>query len=146
KCTELGVAKIIPVIAERTEPHLASAAVKRTERWKRIAHSASEQSRRVSPPEVTQPMRLDELVSVTRGARIVLSEVESERGLKNVLPKDLGPLTLAFGPEGGWKNEELERFSSSGWISASLGPTILRTETAVIAAVAITTSVLNHRE
>ena len=146
KCTELGVAKIVPLIAARTEPHLASAAMRRSERWKRIAHSASEQSRRVSPPEVTQPVRSDELFRATRGARVVLSEIESERSLKDVVPENAGPLALAFGPEGGWKNEELERFDSQGWVSASLGRTILRAETAVVAAVAIATSVMSSRE
>ena len=51
KCTELGVARIVPVIASRTETHLATAAVKRAERWRRIALQASEQSRRISPPK-----------------------------------------------------------------------------------------------
>ena len=144
KCTELGVAKIIPVMAARTEPHLASAAGKRTERWKRLAHVASEQSRRVIPPEIFEPVRVDELLLGSSGVRIVLSEIEDELMLKDAIPQHVASLALAFGPEGGWKQEELDAFQSAGWISASLGPTILRAETAAIAAVVIATSVL-HR-
>jgi len=65
--------------------------------------------------------------------------------LKDALPQDAASLALAFGPEGGWKQEELDAFQSAGWILASLGPTILRAETAAIAAVVIATSVL-HRQ
>jgi hypothetical protein len=60
KCAELGVTRIIPVIAERTEKYLAAAAIKRVERWRRIAAQASEQSRRVSPPEISSPVKLAE--------------------------------------------------------------------------------------
>ena len=142
KCTELGVARIVPLIAARTESHLASAAGKRVERWRRIAKQASEQSRRVSPPEIQTSIKFkDFLASATKGSRIVLSEVEQEIVLKDaIVPK--GTLTLAFGPEGGWKEQELTAFATAGWKSASLGPTILRAETAVIAAVAVTASML----
>src|ERR1700680_3355376 len=58
KCTELGAARIIPVIARRTETHLATAARKRVERWRRIALQAAEQSRRTSPPDISQPFKL----------------------------------------------------------------------------------------
>lgn len=142
KCTELGVARIIPVIAARTELHLASAASKRGERWKRIAQAASEQSRRVSPPEISQPVKLKELISSPAGQKIVLSETEDAVLLKEAIPPSASSLTLAFGPEGGWKQEELEAFRTAGWTAASLGPTILRAETAAIAAVAIASSVL----
>ena len=142
KCTELGVARIVPLIAARTESHLASAAGKRLERWKRIAKQASEQSRRVSQPEIQDPIKFkDFLTSATKGSRIVLSEVEQEIALKDaIVPVE--SLTLAFGPEGGWKEQELAAFASAGWKSASLGPTILRAETAVIAAVAVAASML----
>jgi hypothetical protein len=62
KCTELNVTTIVPVIARRTEKHLAIAAEKRVERWRRIAREASEQSRRTSPPEITDPFKLGELL------------------------------------------------------------------------------------
>jgi 16S rRNA (uracil1498-N3)-methyltransferase len=142
KCTELGVARIIPAIAGRTEPHLAVAASKRVERWRRIAHQAAEQSRRVSAPDISAPLKFDDLVTMTADFRIVLGEAEEELSLKDAVRQDAGNVLLAFGPEGGWKPQELAAFREAGWMSASLGSTILRTETAIIAAVAITASVL----
>src|SRR6266705_4722987 len=64
KCTELGATRIVPVIASRTETHLAAAAPKRTERWQRIALQASEQSRRNSPPQIDQPVKLTAVVAL----------------------------------------------------------------------------------
>src|SRR5437868_2867074 len=64
KCTELGVSRIVPVIASRTEAHLAAAAPKRFERWQRIALQASEQSRRDSPPQIDQPVKLTAAVAL----------------------------------------------------------------------------------
>jgi 16S rRNA (uracil1498-N3)-methyltransferase len=142
KCTELGVARIVPVIAGRTESHLAKAAAKRRGRWQRIARQAAEQSRRTSPPEISAPVKFDELVAMPADGRIVLAEVEEELLLKNALSESHGSLLLAFGPEGGWKPQELAAFRSAGWTAASLGDPILRAETAVIAAVAITASIL----
>jgi 16S rRNA (uracil1498-N3)-methyltransferase len=141
KCVELGVARIIPVIAARTDSHLSSAAPKRVERWARIAKQASEQSRRSSAPEIPSPLRLSQLLAETQGTRVVFSEVEEQTALTDAIPNPVDAVTLAFGPEGGWKEEELARFKAAGWVSASLGPTILRAETAVIAAVAICHSI-----
>ncbi len=63
KCSEIGVARIIPIVARRTDTHLAAAAGKRHERWMRIARQAAEQSRRASPPEILAPIKLKELGS-----------------------------------------------------------------------------------
>ena len=143
KCTELGVARIVPVIARRSEAHLASAAAKRVERWRRIVLQAAEQSRRSLVPEVFQPLKLKEALMLPGGMRIVLSEFETEVKLKDLLqsPSD-GEVAIALGPEGGWTNEELTVFREAGWISASVGSTILRTETAAIAAMAVVQSEL----
>ncbi len=140
KCTELGVARIVPVVARRTDAHLASAAAKRVERWRKIALQAAEQSRRESPPEIDAPVKLPEAVSLPGGLRIVLSESEQESQLRDVIVPDAAQILLAIGPEGGWTEDELQLFHQAGWISASLGPTILRAETAAIAATAITMS------
>jgi len=142
KCTELGVARIVPLIAARTETHLASAAGKRVERWRRIAKQASEQSRRASPLQISDAIRFKNFIATAANSgRIVLSEVEDEIALKDaIIPGE--SLTLAFGPEGGWKEQELSAFANAGWKSATLGPTILRAETAVIAAVAVAASIL----
>jgi 16S rRNA (uracil1498-N3)-methyltransferase len=138
KCTELGVARIVPVIAQRTETHLASAAIKRVERWQRIAHQASEQSRRASVPEIVPPTKLKDAITASTGTRIVLSELEEQGRLRDLISEDASvELTLAFGPEGGWTDPELALFREAGWKSATLGNTILRAETAIIAAVAI---------
>jgi 16S rRNA (uracil1498-N3)-methyltransferase len=142
KCVELGVARIVPVMAGRTESHLAVAAAKRVERWRRIARQAAEQSRRVSPPEISDPVKFEGLVTMAADARVVLAEAEEQRLLKDAVRPDAGTVLLAFGPEGGWKTQELEAFRDAGWTAASLGDTILRAETAAIAAVAITASIL----
>lgn len=140
KCVELGVSRIIPVAAQRTDAHLVKAAPKRVERWQRIALQASEQSRRTAPPEVSQPQPLPVAVNAARHTRIVLAESEEQMMLKDALqgPGAAGEITLACGPEGGWTESELKSFRQADWIAASLGSTILRAETAVIASVAIT--------
>jgi 16S rRNA (uracil1498-N3)-methyltransferase len=139
KCVELGASRIVPAVAQRTESHLAKAAAKRVERWQRIALQAAEQSRRASTPEISQPVALHAAVTTAAGTRIVLGESEEQMTLKEALQAcAAGEVTLAFGPEGGWTETELKSFAGAGWITASLGSTILRAETAVIAAVAIT--------
>ena len=137
KLTELGVSRVIPMIAQRTEEHLAKASVKRVERWRKIARESSQQARRVAPPEIDDPASLKKVITVAEGSRILLSETEHDISLKTALAENPLPITLAFGPEGGWSETELELFHSSGWKTASLGHTILRAETAAIAAVAV---------
>jgi len=139
KCTELNVTSIVPVIARRTEKHLAAAAEKRVERWRRIAREASQQSRGVTAPVIEDPVKLAEAINTTAELRIVLAETEKETQLSDVLRdrQEATSVALAIGPEGGWTEEELQRFEKAGWISASLGATILRAETAAIAALAI---------
>jgi 16S rRNA (uracil1498-N3)-methyltransferase len=144
KCAELGAARIVPVIARRTDAHLASSAAKRAERWRRVALQAAEQSRRASPPEIGAPIKVQDAVNLATGAlRIVLAESEKRSLLRDVLASHPErPTLLAIGPEGGWADDELQLFQNAGWISASLGSTILRAETAAIAAAAITISEL----
>jgi len=145
KCTELGVARIVPLIARRTDVHLASASAKRAERWRRIALQAAEQSRRAAAPEVDDPLRLQEAVELSADLRVVLAESETQTQLRDVLSLAAGAkkVLLAVGPEGGWADEELALFHGRGWLSASLGATILRAETAAIAATAILISGLS---
>lgn len=143
KCVELGATRIVPLLAQRTESHLAKAADKRVERWRRLALQASEQSRRTSAPEISQPLTLQAALVASHGTRIVLAESEVHVMLRDVLQANpAAEITLAFGPEGGWTESELKLFKQAGWIAASLGSTILRAETAVIAAVAITVAEL----
>ena len=139
KCTELGVGRIVPVIAHRTGVHLAKAAGKRVERWQRIARQASEQARRRTAPAIDSPAKLKDAVLEVAPTRLLLAESEHRLTLKDALqshsPDD--ELLLALGPEGGWTNDELAAFSQAGWTAASLGGTILRAETAAIAATAV---------
>ena len=137
KASELGVARIVPLIARRTDSYLASAAAKRVERWRRIAREAAQQSRRAALPEITAPARLQDVIELAADRRLVLSEAEDEVSLKQAVSGVSGSLALAIGPEGGWTGEEEGEFREHGWIAASLGPTILRAETAAIAAVSI---------
>ena len=144
KCTELGVSRIVPLIARRTEVHLASASAKRAERWRRIAQQAAEQSRRGTAPEVAPPVKLPEAAKFPGALRIVLAETEDQIMLPDVLAEHSteAEVLLAIGPEGGWTEDELELFGKEGWLSASLGATILRAETAAIAAVVLAASAL----
>ncbi len=151
KCTEIGVARIIPVIARRTDAHLASAAVKRRERWQRIVRQASEQSRRPAPPEIAAPVKLKGLegdgVLAADALRVVLAESlagsDGDTRLGEILQSHSfgveteDEVTLAVGPEGGWADGELSWFYEEGWVAASLGETILRAETAAIVATAL---------
>jgi 16S rRNA (uracil1498-N3)-methyltransferase len=151
KCTELGVSCIVPVIASRTDSHLAAASVKRRDRWQRIVTQAAEQSRLAAPPEIAAPAKLPDILDFDSSMRIVLSENEEHVLVKDVLlnaavpasaeSKDrvqsINSVALAIGPEGGWTENELQSFLRAGWISASLGNTVLRAETAAIAATVI---------
>jgi 16S rRNA (uracil1498-N3)-methyltransferase len=144
KCTELGVTRMVPVIARRTDAHLAASSGKRVERWQRIARQAAEQSRRSEPPVIASPTKLSDYLNSAVGRRIVLDESENKNLLRDVLtsPSTDPEVTLAIGPEGGWTEGEIQSFRQAGWISASLGNTILRAETAAIAATAIVISTL----
>lgn len=144
KLTELGVSHIVPMITQRSEQHLVKAAAKRVERWRKITREASQQARRIAPPEIADPVALKKAIAEEQGSRIVLSESEEQISLKTVLNDCAPPLAMAFGPEGGWSETELELFNASGWKPASLGHTILRAETAAIAAVAVAMAELNQ--
>jgi len=147
KCTELGVSRIVPVIARRTDSHLAAASAKRAERWQRIARQAAEQSRRDAPPEIAAPVKVAEVLNFPAALRIVLAESEEQTLLRDILTQKNAEdgIVMAVGPEGGWTESELQSFQKSGWISASLGNTILRAETAAIAATALVASALYPR-
>jgi 16S rRNA (uracil1498-N3)-methyltransferase len=143
KAVELGCTRIIPVLAQRTDKHLTQAAEKRAKRWHRIALEAAKQSRRTEVPEITAPQRVSALIATAgrNSRRILLAETEQERTLLRSLRRPHDSTTeeilIAVGPEGGWTPAELKLFEEAGWQSASLGPRILRAETAAIAALSI---------
>lgn len=150
KATELGVAAIVPVIARRTDKRLAEAAEKRVERWRRIAVEAAKQSRRSDIPVIHDPIPLAQHIrGLSQATRIVLAEQERTTTLRTLIEEALNAASnrmpaveLAFGPEGGWAPEEEALFDANGWRAASLGPRILRAETAAIAALAVVASYL----
>jgi 16S rRNA (uracil1498-N3)-methyltransferase len=143
KATELGVAEIIPVETIRAERGLERAAHKRVERWRRIAVEASQQSRRAHLPEVSEPMSFEEALSKPNEARYVLDEVPGGVPLARALSQSQ-TIALLVGPEGGWAEEERVAFVKAGWTRVSLGPLILRAETAAIAALAIVAGTLTN--
>ena len=150
KATELGVAGIAPMIARRTEKHLAEAAAKRAERWRRIVHEASQQARRSDVPVIHEPVALAERVrAASKATRIVLAEQERTTTLRTAIEEamagagtEMPVLEIAIGPEGGWAPEEEALFDANGWRAVSLGPRILRAETAAIAALSVVGSFL----
>jgi 16S rRNA (uracil1498-N3)-methyltransferase len=140
KATELGVETIVPVVAARSERGLDRAAEKRIERWRRIALEASQQSRRDRLPQIEAPAPLASAFHRPALHRFVLDELESAPPLLSVTPAVRNPndtVALLIGPEGGWTDGERADFVQAGWTSASLGPAILRAETAAVAALAI---------
>jgi 16S rRNA (uracil1498-N3)-methyltransferase len=143
KATELGVTKIIPLAAARSEKGLLAAAAKRSKRWQKILLESSQQSRRLRLPQ------LDELVkpaqafaAQTAELRFMLSERSDAPSVRKALAdsnraKLASTAALAIGPEGGWTDDELAAARSANFQEASLGQLILRTETAVISALSV---------
>jgi len=151
KATELGISRITPILARRTEKHLTQAAHKRADRWRRIALEASKQSRRTTIPEIPDPLTLKPALEQENSpTRILLSETEQQTTLTSALTDSVRhaghepvalnaqiTLAIAIGPEGGWTPEEISLFTQHQWQPVTLGPRILRAETAAIAAIAI---------
>jgi len=138
KATELGVERIVPVVASRSEKGLDRAAAKRMERWSKIVLEASQQSRRARLPELERPLMLREAFACEAGHRYLLEENANGQPLLSALPDTVSAgVALLIGPEGGWTDAEREQAAVRGWVPVSLGPQILRTETAAIAAIAV---------
>jgi 16S rRNA (uracil1498-N3)-methyltransferase len=138
KATELGVSTIVPLAAARSEKALFAAAAKRAERWKKILAEASQQSRRLRMPFLGALARPEQAFSLAGGGlKLLFSEREDAPSMGEVLAgQKTAKAAIAIGPEGGWADEELEAAHQSGFKQVSLGKLILRTETAVIAALA----------
>jgi len=139
KATELGVERIVPLETERTEKGLRTAAEKRLVRWTRIAREASEQSRRARLPEIQAAVGLVEALEIESDYRYLLEEALAP-AILTVLPQSRRAgdrVALLLGPEGGWTDRERALLTSAGWSPVSLGPQVLRAETAAIAGLAI---------
>jgi len=146
KATELGVNKIIPLAAARSEKGLLSAAEKRSQRWHKILLESSQQSRRLRVPQLSELVKpAQAFAAQTAEFRLMLSERSDATTIRNSFASSNHPKTssstrssaaLAIGPEGGWTDDELAAARAASFREASLGQLILRTETAVIAALA----------
>jgi 16S rRNA (uracil1498-N3)-methyltransferase len=145
KATELGVDEITPIAADRSEKGLIAAAGKRAERWKRILVESSQQARRLRIPllgEAAKPR--DALRASVAPLKLLLSERAGAKPLREVLEPaalarsgdDAARVAIAIGPEGGWTDAEFGSAAACGFAEAALGINILRTETAVCAALA----------
>jgi 16S rRNA (uracil1498-N3)-methyltransferase len=138
KATELGVSRIVPLAAARSEKALLTAAAKRADRWRKLLLEASQQSRRVQLPILDSLAEPEAAFATFRqGIRIFLSEAPDAKPLREVLRNQQAKsAVLAIGPEGGWTDAELTAARAAQFQDASLGKLILRTETAVVASLA----------
>jgi 16S rRNA (uracil1498-N3)-methyltransferase len=140
KATELGVSLILPFEATRTDPGLAQASHKRRARWEKIAVEASQQSRRLHLPQIEPAVRFAEALQIDASLRLLLDETSAAPPILERLPEQRSSsdrIALLLGPEGGWTDEERLEAVETGWLPCSLGNTILRAETAGIAALAV---------
>jgi len=139
KATELGVNRIVPLAAARSEKALLGAAAKRAERWKKLLLEASQQSRRVQLPVLESLASPDTaFATYNEGLRVFLSEASDAKSLREVLRnRQSKAAVLAIGPEGGWTDAEFATARAAHFQDASLGKFILRTETAVVASLAV---------
>ena len=140
KATELGATSITPLAAARTDKPLIAAAEKRRARWERILIESAQQSRRLRPPVMAAVLTPEEAFGECQAAcKILLSERPGAPSMREALTSATGIRTaaLAIGPEGGWTDDEIGSARGAGFVEASLGKNILRTETAVLTALAV---------
>jgi 16S rRNA (uracil1498-N3)-methyltransferase len=140
KATELGVERILPVEATRTERGLFEASRKRSERWARIARESSQQSRRAQIPEILPAVRLEQCLKEAAEHRYFLDEGAAPPLVREIPAERSDTVALLIGPEGGWMEAERALAVSAGWCPVSLGPLVLRAETAAAAAIAVVTA------
>jgi 16S rRNA (uracil1498-N3)-methyltransferase len=135
KCSELGVTRIVPVITARS---VARPEAGRRARWEKIAREAARQCGRADVPAVAAPTPLAAALAPAElpARRLVLSPAPGVRPLRAFLPEPAAT-ALLVGPEGGLDAAEAEAARTAGFVPASLGPRILRVETAAIVAVAL---------
>ncbi len=139
KVTELGVHRIVPVLAQRSVVRLADGqAMRKLGHWRRIAIAAAEQSGRSRIPEILDPAPFETAVAVAGASGVATRLLLDPAGSRlRELPPPASPLALLVGPEGGLSDPERDMAAASGFIAVRLGPRILRTETAPIAALAV---------
>lgn len=138
KATELGVSAVVPVASERSEVKLdGERSAKRAAHWQNVVVSACEQSGRATVPSVAMPSTLAQaLPGLPAGARRLLLDPDAAQGLRDVEVAACTAAVLAIGPEGGWSRHDLALLDAAGFAGIRLGPRVLRTETAGLAAIA----------
>lgn len=139
KCCELGVSRIIPLNTKRSIVKLDSKETKKIERWNKILKEASEQSKRVVIPTVSNICSIEDLVKEDYDIKILCTVNELSNDIKKVLSKDLNGarIVIVIGPEGGFEKEEEQTLIANGYVPTSLGKRVLRTETASLYALSI---------
>jgi len=138
KATELGVARLVPVLTERSVVRLdEELAGRKSDHWRAIAIAACEQCGRNRLPEVALPARLREFLRqpAADSVRLLLSPAAARR-IEGV-PRPARAVTVLIGPEGGLSDEEQADAQAAGFTAVNLGPRVLRTETAAIAALTL---------
>lgn len=149
KATELGVSTVQPFEAARTERGLLQASASRLARWERIALEASQQARRVRLPTIKPAIDFAEALNVEENVRLLLDEDQQAAPILDVVPQERNAtdrVAILLGPEGGWTDAEREHAIERGWGACSLGETVLRAETAGVAALAVLQAAWKHRE
>ncbi len=140
KATELGVAGIEPLLTERTEVRLdADRLARRMGHWHAVVASACEQSGRARLPSLAEPRRLDAWLAVGRAAGVLrlFLDPHAERSPGDLPAAIPAGAVVAIGPEGGFSDAERARLRAAGFLGLRLGPRVLRTETAGLAALAV---------
>ncbi len=149
KCVELGVHRIVPVFMDRTVVVDRGNFGKKVDRWNKVSAEAVKQCRRGIIPEVAMPVKTDDVLRDSDNSGkpdmleefdLVLFPYENEKGatIKDALRKtNAVNIAVIIGPEGGFSDEEALAIIGAGGVSVSLGKTILRTETAGMAAIAM---------
>jgi len=138
KATELGIAAVAPLWSQRSEVKLdGTRAEKRLSHWRGVVASACEQCGRARVPEVAAPVSLGAALDAlpAGGLRLIL-DPEGELALASLSVQTSATVVLAVGPEGGWSPTDREQLRAAGFQGLKLGPRILRTETAGLAAIA----------
>jgi 16S rRNA (uracil1498-N3)-methyltransferase len=137
KATELGTSRIVPLLTERSVVRLSAPQSKRKlEHWRAIAIAACEQSGRNRLPALSPPLSLSEFVSGAAGTTRLLLSPTGTMSLDDV-PRAAAGMTVLIGPEGGLTDDEQQAALRAGFVAVRLGPRVLRTETAAIAALAL---------
>jgi 16S rRNA (uracil1498-N3)-methyltransferase len=151
QAVEVGAAGVVPVVTAFSVVKMdAVKRGRRGERWRRIAHSAAEQSRRSRVPSVIDPVDLGEALELLRGYDAVVVLWEEQQGrLLSSMSRELAGTTaervaLVVGPEGGLSAEEVATLREAGAVTASLGPSIMRTETAAVVALSLVVAAMQE--